>query len=510
MAVLPITIPVTTTWLDITTSVALLELIQEETVEIFHNGGGNIEVIIDTIGDAVIDSTFNNKGRIIEGSQFLHFPYTNTTKFYVRRIKYTAKEDSQIQIRKPVKNINVGGADTLNGALRVIGGYGDLSQDAWGHQKVIQDTSLFNSLFTFNVSRESWVPFQDGIELYNDVDVTRISSVNGKLNISSGAVLGNDSYLMSRRHPRYQPNRGHLYSSSIFLPNKNAIGVRNFGLLNNLNGAFFRLEDGILYAVIRTTINTVTTEPFIQAIDLNTLELGTIDLEKGNIFDVQMQWRGVGNVRWFIGNAENSYSVLVAEYNHINIDTELSIFNPSLPVWYESVNTDGTEVIIESGCVDVSTENGVKGNRSYGSTTTGELAISALEVPIISIRIPNMIFGLMNTRDIVLTSINAYADTSSLIRVYYFRDPSLITATFSPIRDGFQEESVNGAITAFNTAGMIKIFETRIPALSSQEFTNPDAGSGDLYLTHGDYVFITIEGKNNSLGGVSVEWAAEV
>jgi len=87
MAILPIHLIVTETWRDITTSVELLELIEEETVEIFHDGQGLIEVIIDTLGTTTINSTYNKKGRLINGSQFLAFPYTSTTKFWVRRIE---------------------------------------------------------------------------------------------------------------------------------------------------------------------------------------------------------------------------------------------------------------------------------------------------------------------------------------------------------------------------------------------------------------------------------------
>jgi hypothetical protein len=111
MAILPIHIEVTETWLDITSSVQLLELIAEETVEIFHNGQGLIEVIIDTLGIITIDSTYNKKGRVINGSEFLQFTYTDTTKFWVRRIKSALISTSQIQLRKPIENINIGGIE---------------------------------------------------------------------------------------------------------------------------------------------------------------------------------------------------------------------------------------------------------------------------------------------------------------------------------------------------------------------------------------------------------------
>jgi hypothetical protein len=386
-------------------------------------------------------------------------------------------------------------------------GKGDLKLDAWGHQKVVQGVSLFSSSFTFNADRNLWVPYEDTLEIYSDLNLTRYTFVNGKLNQSSGATLGQSSYLMSRRHARYQPNRGHLYSSSLILPSKAAIGIRNFGLFDEYNGAFFSLEDGILYAVIRTTINTVVVETFKEEIDLTVLG---IDLEKGNNYDIQMQWRGVGNIKWLIGDPATGTSKVVAFYDHLNVDTELSISNPSLPVGFECINTDGTEVILQSGCVDVTTEGGEKGNRSYSAYPSGEVATTIAETPIIALRLPNMIFSTMNTRDIILAQISGYSDVDTLIRIYYFRDPTAVTATFTPLRAGFQETSINGQITAFDTAKMVNIFETRIPASDSKQFINPDKGNADFVLTHGDHIFVTLQGKNNSLGGITLEWAEEI
>ena len=50
----------------------------------------------------------------------------------------------------------------------------------------------------------------------------------------------------------------------------------------------------------------------------------------------------------------------------------------------------------------------------------------------------------------------------------------------------------------------------RIPALGNVEITNPDAEVGDFYITHGDYLLITMKAKNATVGGASMEWGAEI
>ena len=84
-------------------------------------------------------------------------------------------------------------------------------------------------------------------------------STDGLMVLSSGA-LNEKRQLRSFRHPRYQPNRGHLYSISAILPSADALGERSFGLFTSEAGIMFRLRAGALYVVRRTTIGGVISE----------------------------------------------------------------------------------------------------------------------------------------------------------------------------------------------------------------------------------------------------------
>lgn len=379
-----------------------------------------------------------------------------------------------------------------------------LNFDAWGIQKTSHNFSIMHSMFTYEVPRETWIIRENGAENYGTS--TTCVSINGKLQCSSGALTGNSAEVVSRRNPRYQPNRGYLYSSSIFLPNKNAVGIREFGAFTQDAGVFFRLRNGSLYAVIRTTINGVTSdsETLLQLPD-------GLDLEKGNIFDIQMQWRGVGSVRFFVGDPTTGYSEKVLDLAHINKLTELTIFNPAMPVAFRCENTDGTQVVLECGCVDITSEGGGKESRQYSSVTSGEVALDTTELPVLAFRIPLTYDGKVNTRDCALRRISAFCDSAALLRTYYFRDPTAITATWSPIHGkAFQQKALNGDVTAFDTGKMNFLHERRIPINGNVEITNPDEAVGDFFLASGDYVLITIQAKNNTLGGTTLEYGQEI
>jgi len=139
MAIIPIRIIVTPTWTDITDQVKLLGVIEEEVVNIYHDGVQLIEVLIDTVGDVVIDSSFDKQGTLILGSQTESFPFTQTTKFWVRRIKSELKPTSQIKISKQLFNANVGGSVAIHDAL--IQKYFTYNENGQLVEEIIIDTT---------------------------------------------------------------------------------------------------------------------------------------------------------------------------------------------------------------------------------------------------------------------------------------------------------------------------------------------------------------------------------
>ena len=91
-------------------------------------------------------------------------------------------------------------------------GLNELSYDAWGRPKTIQDFSLFSALFTYSVPNRLWEQWNDtgaGYVEQTAIDNTLVKSTKGHLQVSGNATT--DVMLLSKRHPRYQPNRGFLF-----------------------------------------------------------------------------------------------------------------------------------------------------------------------------------------------------------------------------------------------------------------------------------------------------------
>lgn len=380
--------------------------------------------------------------------------------------------------------------------------------DAWYRQKVVTDISLFHGMFTFNVPADNWYEMIDDVEQSSFSSAT---SVDGKLVLTSGA-LNEKRQLRSFRHPRYEPNRGHLYSTAMFLPSVDAAGERTFGLLSRDAGVAFRLRSGVLYAIRRTTVQgvTTTTETVVNVPE-------SVDLEKGNVFDIQFQWRGVGSYFFYI-NLQH-----VATLELLGTQTELTMFDPSLPVAYEVIN-QGDAVELHCGCVDVSSEGGKENGRTYGSigisNDTGSVSVTGLNVPVLVVRNKRLFGSLLNTRDATALLATGYADQRCVFRVWVTRDETAITLndqSWQDFRDGhidyieYDNPNVGNPID-FDTSKATLVFTARVNQDQSYSTSALFEGRTDIQQTPGDIFVFTIhrETGGSTNVGVTYEFAEAI
>ncbi len=385
-----------------------------------------------------------------------------------------------------------------------------LGYDAWNRNKAIIDKSLLHGMFTFDVPKDLWKEQIAGVEQTSFINAT---SIDGKLNLQSSVTLNEVVNLSTFRSPRYQPNRGHIFSTSCFLPSKNALGSRKMGTFTEENGDYFELDNGVLYAVRRTTVASSTSE-IREVIDL--APFPDIDLEKGNTFDIQKQWRGVGDIKFFINQ------ILVFHWELLGTLTDLSTANPASPLSFECVN-QGDQVVIQVGCVDVSSEGGTKEGGAYGSVgisnDSGQVSISGLNVPIIAIRSKLTKSGILNTQDTLALLASAYGDQRCVFRVWATRDFTAITENdqaWGDFRDGHLEyiEYDNPPVTTamtFDTTKAALIFTARVDQDNTYATSALFEGRADIYITHGDMFVFTMhrETAANANVGVTFEFSEE-
>ena len=381
-------------------------------------------------------------------------------------------------------------------------GAGDLTTDAWGTPKVVNDFSLFHGLFTFDVPPSMWLIEENSVEVINSAS-TKVTSIGGRLNVTSGATAGDKAQIESRRHPRYQPDRGLKYAASLGFKGASLDGILKAGLIvDGENGVYFKtIGDGSLYACVLNdgveTHSEKITFPF------------EIDITKGNIYDIRMQWRGVGNISFFAGNPSTGFLEEVHEIKFLNVlDEKVSIRNPALSLAFHAENIT-QEVSLWCGCADVSSEGGGVEREQYGEFSVGKTSSGG--DPILALRVPNLApNGKINTRDLRLVRITISADKRSIFKVYQTRDATAVTGgTWATVQTGSFVEA-NTAMSAIDTAKMDDFSTFRLAPNESISRDNPAKDTIDFYGVHGDYIAIVCDTGSTVIGEFTVEWGEEI
>jgi hypothetical protein len=385
----------------------------------------------------------------------------------------------------------------------------DLGKDAWGRPKTVQDNSLLHAMFTFNIPVSKWY---ERVNTVKTISFTNCASVNGALEVKAGATLNDVTNLRTFRHPRYEPNRGFIYSSASIFVNPTGLMRRDFGTATSQSGVFFRLKSGgTLVGVVRTTNTGVTTE---DEVSLNTTG---IDLSKGNVYDIQYQWRGVGNYKFFINLKE------VGNSNYLGTLDRLSMSNPANPIFFESTNLGDNDAMI-FGCVDVSSEGGGRNGKTYGSVgisnLEGQIAITGYNIPIVAIRSKTLIGALLNTRDTVALAAGAYSDNKAIFRIWATRDMTAITEgtqVWKPFGDGhleYIEYNNPTAATAmtFDIAKASLIYANRVEQDAPFVTTALFDGITSIFLTPGEMFVFTMHRETGlaAVVGTTFEFGEEI
>ena len=356
----------------------------------------------------------------------------------------------------------------------------DITADAWWRKKVVEDFALFHWLFTYNIPSQLWLTYENWTETTSS---TRITSSDWAGVISSWATLWNTAFLRSKRHPRYQPNRGHIWSTALFLPSPSATWIRQFWLKNTIAWAYFQLEDGVLYAVIYND----STEKVKQAIDLSTIWLTANDLQYWHLYDIQFQWRWVWDYFFYVDQK------LVYQTSFLGANTSLTIENPAISAWFYSENTDWTEVAIHVWCVDISTEWGKREWATYVSVANSSTkAVNTADYPVIITHVKDTLSTLPNTRDVLALRATWSSDQRSYMKAYITRDVTAITwASFSDAQAWSWVEFDTSA-TAIDTAKCQLLWSRRVNIDDNSAVDLP-SDLVDFYLSAWDYLIITME-----------------
>lgn len=408
------------------------------------------------------------------------------------------------------------------GVIGGSAGYGGITRyavDAWGRPKTILDHSLFNGTFTFGVPSRVWE--EVSWDYINEVPqlqsaFTKVGTRNHMLSVLSGTSSGNGTVARTRRFMRYQPNRGQLYSTAVTIPNPTGLASREWGLSTARNGVMFELiGDGTDWDLQYTIRKTGAVTHRVSIKDAVLEKFPDFDPSKGHVYDIQYEWRGVGNMFFFVDLQLVATAELLGTLDFLSVD------DPALPATYVSTTLEeGVEYELLSACVDVSSEGGTDPRTLFATADTGTslvtLGAANTDTAILALRVPRFVDyngdTIFNSRGAVMDKLVTWTRDESLTQVFVFRQissPNIDGLAWVTLPDSDMEYAVGGLGLPLNDAFQLDkatgqhVLAEWADIDAKNVITNPSRNS-DFSLVPGDILVVTVR----STGAANVKSSA--
>ena len=278
--------------------------------------------------------------------------------------------------------------------------------DAFGRVRVSDPVTIFDAAHQYNLNLLVW---DTGLSLGTGA-VTHLPLESAVALTTGGTASGARGVIQSRVYHRYQPGKSQLIMCTGAFGAEVADVRKRYGYFDADNGLFFEQTSAGVGAVLRSRTTGSVVDTRIEQADWNLDPLDgtgpseiTVDFEKAQIFLFDLEWLGVGRVRF--GIVLGGAIIYVHEFDHINTLTGPYMVSANLPIRAEIENTGVTAGINtwKQICASVISEGGQEDDRAFlfsGGNGTTTVAVTTRR-PILTIR-PKLLFNSLTNRGQVI------------------------------------------------------------------------------------------------------------
>lgn len=278
------------------------------------------------------------------------------------------------------------------------------SLDAFGRLRVSNPATLFDSSFQYDLRQVYWQEDTAGSATVAEVS----NQSSARLTVTASA--SDSAVMQTRDYFRYQPGKSLAITMTGVFGAATAGVVKRMGYFDAENGLFLEQNGTTDVAFVRRTYTSgtavnnryVQTAWNIDKFDGTGASGITLDLTKGQIFFVDLQWLSLGRVRY--GFEVNGILYYCHEYNAANELDVAYMTSANLPVRYE-ITSDGTNGdSMDAICQTVQSEGGFSVGSyfpcSVDTLSSGSVSVGTTLVPLLSIR-PKATFNSVTNRGLI-------------------------------------------------------------------------------------------------------------
>lgn len=270
--------------------------------------------------------------------------------------------------------------------------------DAFGRLRISQPYTLFDSQNRFQLNTKFNTTFATGGTLsYSNTQSSILMGVN---TANNAEVVRESKYVMT-----YQPGKSLLIMNT-FVFNSPKAGLRQrVGYFGVKDGVFLEQDGDTLYLVLRSNVTGTVVDTRVAQSDWNVDTFdgtgysnqgeeghgGALDVSKSNIFWIDIEWLGVGDVR--CGFVVNGAMKIAHIFHNDNVNTSTYMSTACLPIRYEIKNTATQEVsaTMKQICSTVISEGGYEPRleqfHAGAELTTTTLSNTATYYNLVSLRL---------------------------------------------------------------------------------------------------------------------------
>lgn len=233
-----------------------------------------------------------------------------------------------------------------------------VTNDAFGRLRVSNPFTLFDSSHRYQDNGYWETATTSG-------GSTAFNSAQGCIDLTVTNADGASIIRETSRVFAYQPGKSLLILNTFVLAPEQTGLRQRIGYFNNDNGIYVQLNDSVLSFVRRSITTGALVNTVVNQVDWNVDKLDgngpsgiTLDRTKVQIFWIDMEWLGAGNVR--LGFIYNGQFVHCHTFQHANIAPTTYLTTACLPLRYEITNTKGTAAssTLKQICSTVLSEGG--------------------------------------------------------------------------------------------------------------------------------------------------------
>jgi hypothetical protein len=391
--------------------------------------------------------------------------------------------------------------------------------DAFNRLKVSNPFTLFDSQQRYVISDKwNYIGVSGGTYTFNPVEST--------VSLIAGTTNGSKMYVETKRVFPYQPGKSLTIVDSFAMAQPKS-GLRQrvgyFGITGGVtagtpyNGVYLQ-QDGLTLSVCLTSASLGTTQTVTQS-NWNgdkfdgTGDSGvTIDVTKGNIFWLDVEWLGVGDVR--TGFFIDGRPVVAHTFYNTNKNSTTYMTTACLPLRYEIENTAGQtgSSTMRQICSTILSEGGYEGfsrryNVTHSGTTPHTLTTAGTQYPLVAIRLaPDRLDSIIVPSNISVAIEPGTNNKPLVVQYRILLNPTLTGNTWATHFNG----NVQYNVTATGVTGGTDIIGGYISSsgtldVSSINDFNFQLGRTQLGVSD-TFVLVLVPTENGTQGYTDLSW----